>query len=208
MLSRSNCSCRMLVMKPESCSREAMGAICLAQAFDSFARERRNSDEIPRRCSRARQIRFIADQNPASLLLCAFDQREIVRFNRRGKIHHHQRHVGIGHGLIAALDPQRLDHILAGANPGRIHEFHWDSVDRRHFRHQIARGAGDVGHNGAILFQQPVEQTALADVGPPDDGQRDSRMHQLAVVEARSQRGESLLDRIEAPQDLLRPARR
>ncbi len=127
---------------------------------------------------------------------------------RRRQIQHHQRHVGIGHGLITALDTERLHQILAGANAGRVHEFDRDSVNGRHFRHQVARGAGDIGDDRAILLQQPVEEAAFAHVGPPDDGERDSRMDQLAVIERRSQRRERLLDRIQAPQNLLRAARR
>ncbi len=112
----------------------------------------------------ARQVRFISHQNPAPLALCALHQSEIVRVNGRGQIQHYQRHVGIGHGLITALDTQRLHQVLTGADAGRVHEFDRDSLDGRHLRHQIARGAGDVGHNRPILLQQPVEQAALADV--------------------------------------------
>ena len=153
-------------MKPESCSREPSGAICFAQTLDTFAGERGDGDEIHSRRSHARQVGFISHQNPAPLLLRAFDQREIVGMHGRGQIQHYQRHVGVGHGLITALDPQGLHQILAGANAGRVHEFDRDSLDGRYFRYQIARGAGNVGDNRAILLQQPVEQAALADVGP------------------------------------------
>ena len=60
----------------------------------------------------------------------------------RGQIHHYQRDIGVGHSLITALDPQRLHQILAGTDAGRVHEFDWDSLDGRHFRYQVARGAG------------------------------------------------------------------
>ena len=91
---------------------------------------------------------------------------------------------------------------LSHADAGRVHELDRNAVDGRHFRNQVARGAGDLGDDGAILLQQPVEQAALADVRPPDDGQRDAGMHQLAVGEARDQRAERRSIRCEPAQDL------
>ena len=41
-------------------------------------------------------------------------------------------------------------------------------------RHQVARGAGDLGDDGAVLLEQAVEQAALADIGTADDGQREA----------------------------------
>ena len=45
---------------------------------------------------------------------------------------------------------------------------------RRGLGDQVARGARDLGDDGAVLLQQAVEQAALADVGAADDGERES----------------------------------
>ena len=68
--------------------------------------------------------------------------------------------------------------------PGGIDELHRDAVERRGLRNQVARGAGDIGDDGAILFQQAVEQAALAHIGSADDRQRETFVHQVAVCEA------------------------
>ena len=109
-----------------------------------------------------------------------------VRSLRR--VHHHQRQIRVRHGLIAALDAQRLDHILPQPDARRVQKLHRNPAERRRLRHHVARGSRDLGHDGAVLLQQPVEQAALADVRPADDGERESFVHQLAVGEAGGQR--------------------
>ncbi len=124
--------------------------------------------------------------------------------NRLGQIHHHQRDVRIRHGLVAAFDAERFDQVLTAPDARGVDELHRDAVNGRDFRDQIARGAGDVGDNGAILFEQAIEEAALADVGPAYDGQRDAGVDQPAVVESRNQSGERPFYRIDAAQDFLR----
>ena len=76
------------------------------------------------------------------------------------------------------------------------------------FGNHVARGAGNVGDDGAVLFQQAVEQAALADVGPADDGQRQAVAHQPAVSEARGQASMPAAIGLEPAQDLGRRAPR
>ena len=71
--------------------------------------------------------------------------------------------------------------------PAVSYELHGDAGDGGGLRHQVARGAGDVGDDGAVLLQQAIEKAALADVGPAHDGQRQALAHQRAVLEARGQ---------------------
>ncbi len=86
---------------------------------------------------------------------------------------------GIRHGLEAALDAERFDQPVALANAGRVDQLHGDAADGGNFGDHIARGAGDVGDDGAVLLEQAIEQAALADVGAADDGQREAGMDQL-----------------------------
>ena len=81
------------------------------------------------------------------------------------------------------------------ANARRVVQLHRDAADGRGLAHQVARGAGDVGDDGAVLFQQAIEQAALADVGPADDGQREPLPHQAAIAEAGGELRRALQDR-------------
>ena len=89
-------------------------------------------------------------------------------------VHHHQRQVGIGHRLVAALDAQRFHQLRAFADAGGIEELHRNAADGGRFGDQVAGGAGDVGDDGAVLLQQAVEEAALADVRTADDGEREA----------------------------------
>ena len=72
-----------------------------------------------------------------------------------------------------------------------------DAIDRRGLGYQIARGARNVGDDGAVLFEQPVEETALADVGAPDDRQREAFVDQLAEGKTRDERATPEADRLD-----------
>ncbi len=98
------------------------------------------------------------------------------------RIHHHQRQIRIRHSVEAALNPQRLHQSFAFANSGCIHQPHRNSLDRRHFRNHVARGAGYVRHNRPILLQQTVEQTALADIGTSEDREFETFTQHLPVT--------------------------
>ncbi len=62
---------------------------------------------------------------------------------------------------------------------------HRNAADGDGFAHQIARGAGSGGHDGAFPFDQTIKQARLAHVGAADDGERQAFVHELAVGEGR-----------------------
>ena len=78
--------------------------------------------------------------------------------------------IGIRHGLVAAFHAERLHRILSVADPGRVHEFHGDAFERSDFGDDVARGTRNLGDDRAILAQKAVEEAALADIRPADDG--------------------------------------
>ena len=130
------------------------------------------------------------------------EQRGVLRGERPGSIHHHQGQVGVRHRLEAAFDAQALHRLGAFANAGRIDELHRDAADGSGLRYQVARGAGDVCDDGAILLQQAVEKAALADVRAPHDGQRQPAAHQSAVLETGGQLRDAFANGRQAAQNL------
>ena len=84
----------------------------VAQLGDAFAGERRDGQRWRDAGPPRAQIALVADHQCAALP-ARCDQLSIFGSERLRKIDHHQRQVGIGHRLIAALDAQRF-HQLRG----------------------------------------------------------------------------------------------
>ena len=59
------------------------------------------------------------------------------------------------------------------AHAGGVDEADRPGVGLDHRVDRVAGRAGHVVHDGTLLTDQPVEQRRLADVGPPDQGDRD-----------------------------------
>ena len=67
--------------------------------------------------------------------------------------------------------PEGLDVVLSLAQAGRVDQPELYPVDIQYFFDGVAGGAGNLGHDGALLIEQGVEQGAFAGIGPPgDDG--------------------------------------
>ena len=117
----------------------------------------------------------------------------VIACRMRG-IEHHQHDVGVGEGLHRFAHADALGFVECVANAGGVHQAHRNSTDRDRLAHQVAGGAGRGGDDGALVLDQAIEQARLADVGPADDGQRQTFVHDLSVGEA----GEQLLKRLHA----------
>ena len=64
----------------------------------------------------------------------------------------------------------------AGIQQQVIHRFAFDAV-----RHVIARGPGDLAHDGFALTDHPIEERGLAGIGPADNGDDGEGGHVGAV---------------------------
>ncbi len=126
----------------------------------------------------------------------------VFRGERGREIHHHQSEVRIGHRLKAAFDAERLYQPFAFANASGIEQLHGDTMDGRGFRHNVTRGAGNIGDDRAILLEQAVEQTALAHIGPAHNGQREAFAHQSAIRKTLRQSLDAGHDRLQTVQNL------
>ena len=75
---------------------------------------------------------------------------------------------------------------------------HGDAVEVDQFAQHIARGAGYLGDDGAVLAGQGVEQAGFSGVGPADDGQHETVAKQPALARAAEQVAELLGSRLGA----------
>lgn len=83
------------------------------------------------------------------------------------------------HGLAAAVYAEPLDGVLTVADAGGVAQAQRQRAETQLFFDGIARCAGDVGDNSALIAQQGVEQGAFARVRPPDYGSRDAETMSL-----------------------------
>src|SRR5687767_345946 len=132
----------------------------------------------------------------------ALDKREIVRRERLRSVYYDDRQVGVGHGLIAALNTESLHQVLTCADPSGVDEPHGNPFHGGGLGNQVARCAGDIGHDGAVLFEEAVKKAALADVRASGYGEREAVVYQLAPGERSDQVFERGLDGRESMLDL------
>ena len=90
---------------------------------------------------------------------------------------------GVGEGLTRALDAELFDLFEGVAEAGGVDEFEGDAVEGDALSDEVAGGAGDGGHDGAVAFDEPIEEGAFAGVGTADDGHGESVMNDAATGE-------------------------
>ena len=88
------------------------------------------------------------------------------------------------------------------AQAGRVHQFQRNAIERDPLGDRVARGAGSCGHNGAVALDEPVEERALADVGPAHNGQRQPVVNDAAAREGCFKRGQRRRQLADASGDL------
>ena len=103
---------------------------------------------------------------------------------RRG-IDQHEREIRLLHRGPRALDAERFDRIVRGAEAGRIDDRKWNAVDLDLRGHGIAGRAGDRGDDRNGVAGQVVQEARLADVGASDQDDRDPFAQQRALLRAR-----------------------
>ena len=105
------------------------------------------------------------------------------------RIEHHDHHVRLGDRLQGARDAGTLDRILdprAAAHAGGVDEQEFAPVALERHQDAVARGAGLLAGDHALLADQAIDQRRLADVRPADDRDADRRgVVRLARIAAR-----------------------
>src|SRR6185312_962095 len=125
----------------------------------------------------SRQIELIRGDESSSLSTRGLDKRAVA-------VHDHDGQIRIRHCLAAALDAESLHEFAGFANAGCIDDANGNAFEFDGFRDHVARGAGDVGHDGAILLNETIEEAALAYIGLSDDGEGETVVYEISVAEA------------------------
>ncbi|OLB60903.1 MAG: hypothetical protein AUI11_11970 [Acidobacteria bacterium 13_2_20CM_2_66_4] len=99
--------------------------------------------------------------------------------------------IGDGSGPARAFDAFRFDPFARLAQARRVDERDPQAVEIDDLCDEIARRARNVGHDRARRAGERVEQTRLADVGPPDDRDLQAVANQLPAPRAGEQRRRS-----------------
>jgi len=103
-----------------------------------------------------------------------------------GRVDDEHDHVGAADGLERAVDHEELGAVLdlgLAAQAGRVEELVGGVADRHGGVDGVARGAGHLGRDGAVVPEQAVQEGALADVGLPDDGHAHLAVLRVAAPE-------------------------
>ena len=105
------------------------------------------------------------------------------RIRRLRGIEHYQHQIRIGQGFHGFLYADAFGFVEGAADSGGVHQLHRNSAERNGFGHEIARGAGRGGDDGALALDQAIEQARLADVGAADDGEGQALVDNFPVGE-------------------------
>ena len=111
-----------------------------------------------------RQVRLVQHHHTGALADSGGNGRVLRRW-ASSAVEHQQQHVGAADLRTATLYPEPLYGIVRPlGNSGRINERDGDTVQVEGLRQDIAGGAGNRRHDGAVGFEQRIEQARLAGV--------------------------------------------
>ena len=121
--------------------------------------------QCPRQIKGRAAIRLVA-QDQARIAFRLAQQFLILGRQGLRSIQHQQHQIGRAHDLPRALHADGLHCFSLLTNARGIAQVDAQSSYQNAAAHHIARGAGDIGHDGALLAKQGVEQRAFAHIGP------------------------------------------
>ena len=93
----------------------------------------------------------------------------IIR-HRGGCIHQQQSSIRLVQSGLGAFHANLLHRVAAFTQTGGILQDHAHAIQRKAALQHIARGAWNIGYNGAILTEQSIKKRALTCVGPSAEG--------------------------------------
>ncbi len=77
------------------------------------------------------------------------------------------------------------------AQTGGVHQVNGNTLKREAFGDEVAGGARGGGDDGAFALDEPVEERRFADVGAADDGQAQTAVDEVSVIEGSVPTGRS-----------------
>ena len=96
-------------------------------------------------------------------------ERIFDRLRSIGHIDHAKDNFGLGNLPEGPLDAQSFDFVRGLPDAGRVDETEEDTVNHAGLLDGIARGAGDVGHDGAVIPQKRIQKRTFSAVGCAHD---------------------------------------
>ena len=100
----------------------------------------------------------------------SFSIPEIFMQRFRCRIQDLQHDIGLLNFFMCPVDTELFDPVRSmRTDTGRINQPEFDAFNRQHFFNGIARGAGNLTHDGALFIQQTIQQGRLARIGFADN---------------------------------------
>src|SRR6266702_2233966 len=111
--------------------------------------------------------------------------------------------VSVGEGLHGFTNANVFGFIESFADSGGIDEAHGDSAERYGFGYEVAGGSGKRGDDGALAFDELIEEAGFAYVGATDDGEGQSLVHYFAEGKAGGESTQRRFHVFECGEDLI-----
>src|SRR5262249_44306137 len=165
---------------------------CLLQGVNAFAggsdgaHDRRAGRGQRRGVEAGRQVRLVGDDDGGAGAQQDGDA-PVVFGGRFGEVNHPEDQIRRLDLPLTALDADPLDDVGGLAQAGGVDSAQRDAPDVDALFDDVARGAGDLGDDGAALAQESVQQAGLADVGPAGDDDSGALAEQPAGLRRRQQ---------------------
>ena len=104
------------------------------------------------------EVGLVAHEHTGSLQHSEFGGKDAIFFDGgHAHVDHQQDALGLGEGFARAGDADSLDRVVGHAQAGGVHETHGRTAEGHEFLETIPRGAGNVGHDGAVVAEERVE---------------------------------------------------
>ena len=134
------------------------------------------------RPARCQLVRLVAHDQQRHALGHGIAQPLILPIPAGRQIKQQQHRIGGLQGRTAARDAQLLHPVIGGADAGGVQQGQGHPLQHQLALHQITGGAGQVGHDRPLAATEPVEQAALAHIGPTDDRHLKAIAQQLTAL--------------------------
>ena len=118
---------------------------------------------------------------------------------RMAAVRYHDHQIGALDRAARALHAEPLHGVVCLADARRVDEPQQHAADHRLLLHGVARRAGKVGDDGAVVAHKRVEQRAFARVRRADDGGRRAAFEHASARKGAEQRRERLFALRERP---------
>ena len=135
-------------------------------------------DRLPRQifswtCRRGHKIDLVQDGNVPPALKTANQQ---VFMNKRlgRRVEDDEHKIGVRQRLASLLNANTLGFVGRLAQARSIDQVHRNATNGNLFGDQIARGSRSCRDDGSFAFHKAIEERGLADIGLPDDRERES----------------------------------